>query len=637
MKKRGQILPCVVPIIVFVILIPVVYWFPTPISASAVSQQDQDDHELFLPLVLNKPWPSMCYAPGTEDYQPPSTEMPEITLQQGTTITVTTNTDIINGNVSSVAGLLANPGPDGIALREAIEATNNDPGEYTILFAAHLDGTTIYTGGTNNQDLPPLLGGSLIINGDIDGDGTPNITIANASAFEYPFGIKIQSSNNTLYALQLEGYFQGVLIRPTTPTTTYTTFRGITVSNMVMSNVLSGVNLHAGPDQGAQASYNHWEDILLINNDLDTEQDGITINLNNTIGDHVDTVIVANNSIHIMQNTNNDGFGIQFMAGFWDRSDNNVMTNITITHNTIQGNPDTSIGILSGAIGAKGNLVDGVRILENEIQITDTNWDFWAGSFGINLFTGDGSTEYVDPGYVPISYSENNIMRNIDIVGNTIEGFDRDGIFVLAGNWGSRNNRIENVKILSNDISSLIPDEDYDVTGIQVESGGGWDDRHTADNLISDIIVQNNRIALGIRSYLHDTHYAASAVSINGGGGGQAADRNEVRNIWLSLNEVDSIIPAFHLIGAWLNSTENVIHTAHIYCNTLASAPIYPIWNPPLKGIVLTGAIRDSTLNRVEDVSLFNNNVAGIWNDLTVIPNVESTAINNLVDFTIYP
>jgi len=567
----------------------------------------------------------------------PTPEIPEIILQRGTTITVTTNADIINGNVSNVAGLLANPGPDGIALREAIEATNNDPGEYTIRFAAQLDGTKIYTGGTNNQDLPPLLGGSVIINGDIDGDLLPDITLANASTFEYPFGFKIQSSNNTLHALQMEGYFQGVLIRPTTPTTTYTTFRGITVSNMVMSNVLSGVNLHAGLDQGAQASYNHWEDILLINNDLDAGSDGITINLNNTIGDHVDTVIVANNSIHITQNTNNDGFGIQFMAGFWDGSDNNVMTNITITHNIIQGNPDTSIGILSGAIGAKGNLVDGVRILENEIQITDTNWDFWAGSFGINMFTGDGSTEYVDPGYVPISYPENNIMRNIDIVGNTIEGFDRDGIFVLAGNWGARNNTIENVNILSNDISSLIPDEDYDVTGIQVESGGGWDDRHTAGNLISDIIVQNNRIALGKRSYLPDTHYAASAVSINGGGGGQGADRNEVRNIWLSLNEVDSIIPAFHLIGAWLNSTENVIHTAHIYCNTIANAPIFPVWDPPLKGIVLTGAIRDSTLNRVEDVRLFHNNVANIWNDLTVIPNVESTATNNLVDYTIYP
>jgi hypothetical protein len=537
MKKRGQILPCVVPIIVFVILIPVVYWFPTPISTSAVSQQDQDDHELFLPLVLNKPWPSMCYAPGTEDYQPPSTEMPEITLQQGTTITVTTNTDIINGNVSSVAGLMVDPGPDGIALREAIEATNNDPGEYTILFAAHLDGTTIYTGGTNNQDLPPLLGGSLIINGDIDGDGTPNITIANASAFEYPFGIKIQSSNNTLYALQLEGYFQGVLIRPTTPTTTNTTFRGITVSNMAMSNVLSGVNLHAGPDQGAQASYNHWEDILLINNAIDTEQDGITINLNNTIGDHVDSVIVANNSIHVTQNIDSASFGIQFMAGFWVGSNDNVMTNITITQNTIQGNPDQAIALISGAVAASGNVIDGVSILENEILISDTNWSYQAGTYGINLLTGDGGSDYIDPGYEPITYPEYNVLRNIDIIGNKIEGFDGRGIFIQGGCCGAKNNTIENVNILSNQIRSQIPDVDFNVTSISVYSGGAWDDRHTADNLVSHIIVQNNTVYLGRQVGLPPIDlYPSGAISINGGGGGPGADRNEVRDIWLSSN-----------------------------------------------------------------------------------------------------
>ena len=638
MERSGQFITSFAPILALVTLVSVVYLFPLPMNASAVSQQNQDDHEIFLPLVLNKPWPSICYAPGTENFQVPDPEIPEITLQQGTTITVTTNADIINGNVSSAAGLLANPGPDGIALREAIEATNNDPGEYTIQFTAQLDGTTIYTGGTNNQDLPPLLGGSVIINGDIDGDLTPDVTIANASAFQYPFGFKIQSSNNTLHALQMEGYFQGVLIKPTTPTTTYTTFRGITVSNMAMSNVLSGVNLHAGPDQGAQDSYNHWEDILLINNDFDVKQDGITVNLNNTIGDHVDSVIIANNSIHVTQNIDSASFGIQFMAGFWVGSNDNVMTNITITQNTIQGNPDQAIALISGAVAASGNVIDGVSILENEILISDTNWSYQAGTYGVNLFTGDAGSDHIDPGYEPITYPEYNVLRNIDIIGNKIEGFDGRGIFIQGGCCGARNNTIENVNILSNQIRSQIPDVDFNVTSISVYSGGAWDDRHTADNLVSHIIVQNNTVYLGRQVGLPPIDlYPSGAISINGGGGGPGADRNEVRDIWLSLNEVDSVIPAFHLIGAWTDSTKNVIHTAHIYCNTIANTPIYPIWNPPLKGIVLTGAIRDSTLNRVEDVSLFQNNVAGIWNDLTVIPNVESSAINNLVDFSIYP
>ena len=61
------------------------------------------------------------------------------------------------------------------------------------------------------------------------------------------------------------------------------------------------------------------------------------------------------------------------------------------------------------------------------------------------------------------------------------------------------------------------------------------------------------------------------------------------------------------------------------------------LWEPPLKGIVLTGAVRDSTLNRVENVSLFYNDVVGVWNDLTAIPNLEDNAVDNVVDFSLTP
>jgi len=44
-----------------------------------------------------------------------------------------------------------------------------------------------------------------------------------------------------------------------------------------------------------------------------------------------------------------------------------------------------------------------------------------------------------------------------------------------------------------------------------------------------------------------------------------------------------------------------------------------------------------TALNRVEGVSLFHNDVAGIWNDLTVIPNATDTAVDNVVDYKIVP
>jgi hypothetical protein len=42
-----------------------------------------------------------------------------------------------------VAALVANPGPDGISLQEAVMATNSDPGTWNIQFAPALKGSTI--------------------------------------------------------------------------------------------------------------------------------------------------------------------------------------------------------------------------------------------------------------------------------------------------------------------------------------------------------------------------------------------------------------------------------------------------------------------------------------------------------------
>jgi len=637
MYKQIVVFPVLTIVMILILMVSTVHLPPIQHAGSGVAMsifKEDEEKSIFLPLVCNKPWPDLCYAPGTRYYQPPSVEIPEITLQHGTTITVGTINDEINGSVTSVSALLSNPGLDGIALREAIEATNNDPGEYTINFSPSLDGSTIFTGGGSNQDLPPLLGGSVIINGDIDGDSTPDIKIANASTFAYPRGITIESSHNTLYALEMDGYFIAVLIIPLEYNSIY---RGITVSNMVVHDGLVGVNLHAGPNDDSWGSNNHWEDILISNNNLDVKQDGITFHLNQTIGDHLDNVTVHHNTIHVSQEIDRASFGIQFMAGFWAESDNNWMTNITITHNTITGNADQSIALLSGAVGGSNNLIGGVNILENEISISDTNFTSEAGKWGINLIAGDGGTDYIDPDYQPIIYPQNNIMRDVNIIDNVIEGVDGRGIQVLAGCCGSHDNKIEELIILNNQIRLQIPDISYDVTGILIRAGDAWPDPHTADNQVSNVIIHDNTFLMGAQKDLPNTHFAASAISVNGSGGSSGADRNQIHNIWISLNQIDSVVPGIHLNGAWEGSTENVVDTAHIYCNTIDKEPIFPHWDPLFKGIVLTGAMRDSMLNRVENVSLFHNDVAGTWNDLTVIPNIMDTAIDNVVEYQIIP
>ena len=63
-------------------------------------------------------------------------------------VTVDNNLDVVNGDTSSIANLVASDGGDGIALREALEAANNTLGADDVLFDGGLSGQTILLGST---------------------------------------------------------------------------------------------------------------------------------------------------------------------------------------------------------------------------------------------------------------------------------------------------------------------------------------------------------------------------------------------------------------------------------------------------------------------------------------------------------
>jgi len=54
--------------------------------------------------------PASCGAAGASSYTPPAVTIPAVVLNRGTVITVTNATMLINGDTSSVAALVANPG-----------------------------------------------------------------------------------------------------------------------------------------------------------------------------------------------------------------------------------------------------------------------------------------------------------------------------------------------------------------------------------------------------------------------------------------------------------------------------------------------------------------------------------------------
>jgi len=119
-------------------------------------------------------------------------------------VVVTTTADVVNGDVSSVAALNANPGTDGISLREALLAADATGGSATvyIMFSAALNGQTIEV----LSELPPINRDHVVLEG-VAPDGSPaRVTLdgrdASASLMNLLY---VQASDVTVRWLRFTG------------------------------------------------------------------------------------------------------------------------------------------------------------------------------------------------------------------------------------------------------------------------------------------------------------------------------------------------------------------------------------------------------------------------------------------------
>ncbi len=121
-----------------------------------------------------------------------------------TVVVVTTADDLVNGDVSSVSALNANPGGDGISLREALRAADATGGSATvyILFSAALNGATIEV----LSQLPPIHRGHLVLEG-VAPDGSPARVTLDGLAAPATMGelLLVQASEVTVRWLRFSG------------------------------------------------------------------------------------------------------------------------------------------------------------------------------------------------------------------------------------------------------------------------------------------------------------------------------------------------------------------------------------------------------------------------------------------------
>ena len=106
--------------------------------------------------------------------------------------------------------------PADPSLREALIYANHMPGPDTITFTPDLSGQTIMVSFDGSDEgevadlLPSLCGGDITLNGDIDGDGTPDITLDGSNlAVGEGFGLAADSDNNTITGFTLQNFSDG--------------------------------------------------------------------------------------------------------------------------------------------------------------------------------------------------------------------------------------------------------------------------------------------------------------------------------------------------------------------------------------------------------------------------------------------
>ncbi len=352
------------------------------------------------------------------------------------TIVVTTNQDTVdppfNTGGPCGTGTISNlPGADGkVSLREAIIAANNTPGAKTITFAPNLSGATIVV-----SDSLALCGGHTTLNGDVNGDDTPDITV-DGSALTSDV-IDVFSSHNTVKNLRVlapnlpnlapfsSPGVAGIAIVPSLAVATTVT------DNTIAHNILTGsIIVAAGCD--------------VLNN---------RTSINATTNKHA---LVRDNTV----------VGGPFGILAFNFGDQNVITDLTIAGNTVSGTTGLPGIIVTGGWqnpfdghGAADNRVD-VLIKDNtstgnNVPGDIAGMDILGGLFLAshnrvtaqvlnntvtnNIGAGMSATAAAEPGSSDNSLDI--IMRNNTVTGNSLPG-GPGGIEVLGGGISSSSNHV---------------------------------------------------------------------------------------------------------------------------------------------------------------------------------------------------
>jgi hypothetical protein len=365
-------------------------------------------------------------------------------------LAVSNNNDVVNGDTSSPCALIANPGPDGISLREAVEAADNatGPGAITITFVPALAEQTITPSSANCCYI--ITRDSVAIIGLIGSSGQPAVTV---DATNMVILFSVTASNFTLKSMSITGLggtgsggaMYGVYVRGANPA------GELEVSNTVIEgNVFSNA-----PGQATIV-----EAVVVGTDYPGTVPNGVFSN-----------ALIANNTFNFTAMSSVLTEAVKLA----ENGPNSTIKNVSIFNNTIT-NPQYGIEIVPAPPSSSS------RILNTRIA---------ANSFSGNYQFGNQSAVLIDPSGDDGQPATGNTVEGTIFEGNVIIGFSGPAFSLIGGigngsTVSATGNAITNTSIVNN---LIVGDTIYG--GISVQGG----EQKSSGNSVSGVAIANNTIA----------------------------------------------------------------------------------------------------------------------------------------------
>jgi hypothetical protein len=368
-------------------------------------------------------------------------------------LVISTNDDVVNGNTSSPCALIANPGADGISLREALLAANNATGSgtITITFEPSLAGAKI----TLTGQFAPIMRDQITLAG-LTNNGQPDITIdasqlsssgggtplffIGASYFTMN-GLNFSSIPANFNAIQIGGYALGLDNGHSAPaqmccvaitgntfsngtgnntfavyvsaTISNETISDVTIANNSFSQLFEAVNLQGGgaPPSFGPTSNSVIQDVAIFGNSFSqiTAYAGVELNTTGMSNHILETQILQNSFSNSQQ-----GVFLNNNAG----AQNSVIADTLIARNVFTAVTDPAVGLVAGVSGgAKNNTITNTQIVNNIISQGSNSQQ----SGGIFINDNQDGQEI------------NNAVSGVSIVNDTFSGqFAYDAVAVVS-------------------------------------------------------------------------------------------------------------------------------------------------------------------------------------------------------------